>query len=110
LFGTISVSQAVHLDKLTNRYIIDSIDRDIDHQTSRYTDAANGNYKTNEEYAEEAKKIDPNNIYKPLYPFSTEEDTGTKYATSHRCFGDVCKEPKDTKYATRPDFKTKSLA
>ena len=106
LVGTISMAQATKLSQITSKYEFDPVDVNLDHHMSRYIDAATGKYKTEKEYAEAAKELDPNNIYKPLYPFHAEEDTGHKYATSHRCFGKQCpmEAAKSGKYTMRPKF------
>ena len=93
LLGQLTLSQAVHLDKHSRQkqYITDSIDNDLDRNSMRYTDASTGNYKTNAQYAEEDEAIKAGNIYKKLYPFSMEDDTGDRYTNTHRCFGGPCK-------------------
>ena len=64
----------------------------MERNIQKYNDAADGNVKTNAQYAEEAAALDPSKIYKVLYPFHKEDDTGDKYTNTHRCFGGPCKQ------------------
>lgn len=106
LLGSISLSEAVSLDKNRHRYYSwDPHEDTIEHHLSRYSDARRGILKTEEEYAKDAAKLDPNTIYKHIdHRRFDHDDTGTKYATSHRCFGSPCVEPKSDKYAMRPKY------
>jgi hypothetical protein len=70
----------------------------------RYRDASRGILKTEKEYQEEADAIYPPNIYKPGLPnFKVaEDDTGTKYVTTHRCFGGPCKDDSNLQLVAEP--------
>ena len=77
----------------------------------RYEKAASGKYEDqkalHDEEREQSKETLKawNRKVPQLNPNIYSDDTGTKYATSHRCFGETCKEPKKyTKYSDRPDW------
>jgi len=100
--GSISLSEAVllekrHHHKKTAKWYTtkDPHEENIDKAVQRYSDAADGNYKTEKQYAEEAAAIHPANVYKKDPNFKVaEDDTGEKYVTTHRCFGGPCKDEK----------------
>lgn len=95
LLGHLSLSQAVNLAKHRKRYT-SSEEEDqndlISKHLKRYIDAADGKGKTEADYAVEERAPNFNAIYPPdRKPFELEEDdTGEKYATTHRCFGHKC--------------------
>lgn len=82
----------------------------------RYEKAASGNYQTekaihDEEREQHKETLKAWNRKVPQLPESIYGyETGTKYATTHRCFGEECKEPKKyTQYSDRPKIPGQSL-
>ena len=91
------------------KYTISEADQDIDKFEQRYSDASDGILKTEEEYAEDAEKLKPSNIYKPIRSIYKNQDD-KEYATTHRCFGEKCPlENKSDKYAMREFHLPKNL-
>ena len=84
-----------------NRFFERNAD-EADKHAQRYSDVADGTYKSHDERVEAEKKAAEAeqkafNRKKFRAPKDIMEDdwTGHKYVTSHRCFGAPCKEPEN---------------
>lgn len=84
-------------------------DADQELYVKRYKDLTAGKVKSVKEINEQEKKSVENwkkkiNTKHPEVPENilTMDEEGTKYATTHRCFGKPCNEPKNDKYTVRP--------
>jgi len=85
-------------------------DKDIDINMNRYREAISGKYTNQKELHDAERKIKEEtlktwNRQVPTLPSDlATDDTGSHFATSHRCHGKTCalEPPKSDKYATRP--------